>query len=153
MTHLAQPVRKKILLAEDDDDDSLLFRDALGEMDADADLNRVKDGEELMNFLNGKKDILPDLLFLDINMPRKNGFECLTEIKNNHSFKNIPVIVFSTSSGREIVRRMFDSGADLYVCKPNRFSVLKKIIQRVLSFGCPDDFRKLPFEKFVLNEK
>jgi CheY-like chemotaxis protein len=140
---------KRILLAEDDDDDSMLFKDALNEIPLKTKLKRVKDGEELMDLLRDSAAAFPDLLFLDINMPRKNGFECLDEIKRDSKLKHLPVIIFSTSSGNEIVNKMFEAGANLYIRKPNQFSQLIKIIQKTLSLS-PEDLKKIQMDDFLL---
>jgi CheY-like chemotaxis protein len=79
---------KKILLAEDDEDDFILFREALSEFNECARLEWVKDGEELMDSLKINVGELPDIIFLDINMPRKNGFECLTGIRQHEKTSN-----------------------------------------------------------------
>ena len=73
-----------ILLADDDLDDCLFFKEALEGMPVNTHLTAVHDGEQLMQLLANEKIKLPDILFLDLNMPRKNGFECLTEIKQNN---------------------------------------------------------------------
>jgi CheY-like chemotaxis protein len=139
-----------ILLAEDDDDDSMLFKEVLNELSVNANFIRVKDGEELMHLLHRPENKLPDILFLDINMPRKNGFECLLEIKKTDKLKNLPVIVLSTSSGKELVSKMYDAGASLYVCKPNQFAHFKNIIQTIMSTKWSLYFPQPPFEKFMV---
>lgn len=142
---------RHVLLAEDDEDDSILFKEALNELSDEIQLNRVKDGEELMKFLNNRISDLPDVLFLDINMPRKNGFECLMEIKKAQQLSTLPVVVFSTSSGKELVIKMYDAGADLYVCKPNTFNRLKKIIQHAVSINWSSKVTQPNFENFILD--
>lgn len=123
----------KILLAEDDEDDFILFREAVNDYRETIFLNWVRGGEELMNAL--KKDIaeLPDMIFLDINMPRKNGFECLTEIRQNENLKQLPVIIFSTSNDRALISWMYNAGANLYLNKPTDFKSLKENIQRAVA--------------------
>src|SRR5436190_477916 len=140
-----------ILLAEDDDDDSMLFKEALTEISVSANLKRVKDGEELMHNLSKSNDELPDILFLDINMPRKNGFECLVEIKKSEKLKHLPVVILSTSSGKELVVKMYNAGANLYICKPNQFGQLKKIIQLTISTNWSEYIPQPPFENFMIN--
>ncbi len=90
--------KMNILLADDDTDDCNFFKAALKSLPIPTDLTVVNDGEELMTYLSEKTEHLPNALFLDINMPRKNGFECLAEIKNNKKLKDLPVIMFSTSN-------------------------------------------------------
>lgn len=122
----------QLLLADDDKDDCDLFKEALDELPVTADLLMVHDGEQLMQLLS-KKDPLPQMLFLDLNMPRKNGFECLSEIKKNDLLKDLPVIIFSTSYDSDIVNLLYTTGAHYYISKPNEFDKLKDVIQRALS--------------------
>src|ERR1041384_4215132 len=82
----------QILLSDDDKDDCFLFREALSELPHQTHLEIVNDGEQLMNYLHEHADRLPDVLFLDLNMPRKNGFECLSEIKHNDKLSSLPVV-------------------------------------------------------------
>src|SRR5687768_15766964 len=91
-----------IVLAEDDEDDSFLFEQSLREIPHLTSLDRVHDGVELTQFLEHLHQ-LPDLIFLDMNMPRKNGMECLSEIRNQSKYDQLPVIIFSTSSAKEMV--------------------------------------------------
>jgi CheY-like chemotaxis protein len=77
---------------------------------------------------------LPHVLFLDLNMPRKNGFECLSEIKHSEKLNGIPVIIFSTSFEHETVNRLHENGAFYYIRKPSQFSQFKSLIQQSLTF-------------------
>lgn len=136
-----------ILLADDDDDDRLLFKDVLREFSKNARLAFAHNGEQLMTML--RSESLPDVLFLDLNMPLKNGIECLEEIRNDEKLKDLPVVIFSTSSHPGTISRMYDIGAHLYVRKPNDFNNLRKAIYEVLKkdWGHPS---KPPRENFVL---
>src|SRR6476469_4572818 len=97
-----------LLLADDDEDDSAFFKDALNDLGLSASLGTVPDGVALMKYLSDHSpDTLPDILFLDLNMPRKNGFECLSEIKSNVRLKMLPVIVFSTSYDQDRVNMLY----------------------------------------------
>lgn len=120
-------------MADDDADDCLLFEDALREISQQTLLTTANDGIELMDILETRVPPPPDVIFLDLNMPRKNGFECLTEIKHTEKFKNIPVVIFSTSSQPEAINKVYEQGANYYICKPGSFSKLKLVIQKVLS--------------------
>jgi len=128
-----------ILLADDDMDDCLFFDKALKEIPIATHLTIVNDGEELMSYLLSRNtEHLPDILFLDLSMPRKTGFECLTEIKENEKLKDIPVIVFTTSFGRgldfeqNLMHTLSDIGASEYICKPGDVEQLKVNIQKAL---------------------
>jgi CheY-like chemotaxis protein len=97
-----------------------------------------------MQFLN-KKEKLPGILFLDLNMPCKNGFTCLTEIKQDEELRELPVVILSTSFQQEKVDQLHKGGAQHYVCKPTEFSHLKNLIHRAIS--------KPPEEGFVLSNE
>lgn len=127
----------QILLADDDLDDCLFFKQALEELALDVTITNVYDGEQLMQLLTQDDGVnnfapLPYILFLDLNMPRKNGFECLNEIKKNSLLKNLPVIVFSTSYDEEIANQLYKNGAQFYICKPSEFNELKKVIHKAM---------------------
>src|SRR5688500_8306614 len=109
---------KSIFLADDDADDCTLFKDALKEVCAGTKLTTASDGEELMDILIETVPPPPDVIFIDLNMPRKNGFECLEEIKHSQKLKNIPVVIFSTSSQQDTINKVYDQGAHYYICKP-----------------------------------
>jgi CheY-like chemotaxis protein len=123
-----------ILLADDDTDDCMFFKEALEELFLPTDLTAVHDGEQLMQLLTSETTKLPHVLFLDLNMPRKNGFECLSEIKLNAKLNGIPVIIFSTSFEHETVNQLHKSGAHYYIRKPSQFSQFKSLIQQSLEF-------------------
>ena len=133
-----QPASLNILLADDDTDDRFFFDKALKEIPIITHLTVVNDGEQLMNYLNKNSAHLPDILFLDLSMPRKTGFECLTEIKEDKKLKDMPVIVFTTSFGRGInfeqslINTLSKIGAQEYVRKPGDFEQLKQIIHKSL---------------------
>jgi CheY-like chemotaxis protein len=143
-----------ILLADDDKDDCLFFKEALEELKVKALLTLVSDGQQLMQRLKSDSDILPDVLFLDLNMPRKNGMECLAEIKQSEILRELPVIIFSTSYEQEIVNVLYKSGAQHYIRKPNSFSLLAAVIKQALTF-IPIPNGRLPITQanFVLTAK
>ena len=122
-----------ILLADDDIDDCIFFKEALEEFTLSSNLTTVHDGEQLMQLLTDETNQLPNILFLDINMPRKNGFECLSEIKLSKKLKQLPVIMFSTSFEQEVVNLLYSGGAHYFIRKPPEFSQFKKIIYQTLA--------------------
>ncbi|MDQ3141930.1 MAG: response regulator [Bacteroidota bacterium] len=142
-----------LLLADDDPDDCLFFKDALEELPLSADLRIVNDGVQLMELLSEKEVSLPDALFLDLNMPLKNGFECLAEIKSNEELKNLPVIIVSTSFDIEAVNHLHELGAQYYIRKPGEFSELKKVIQQSLNLLSNSVIGQTAKERFVLYSK
>ncbi len=127
-----------ILLADDDIDDCLFFKKALEELSLTTRLTTLHDGEQLINYLNANIKDPPDAIFLDLSMPRKTGFECLTEIKQHAQFKDIPVFVFSTSFTRDLnyertlIGTLSSIGAQEYIRKPGDFELLKKVIYNAL---------------------
>jgi len=126
-----RPGALQVLLADDDDDDRLLFLDVLKELPEPVNLSVAANGEILMDML--AKSPLPNLVFLDLNMPLKNGFECLEEIRADIRMEDLPVIIFSTSSQPSAIDEVYRRGAQLYIRKPNDFTQLKKVINHVIT--------------------
>lgn len=122
-----------ILLADDDKADCLLFKDALEELPISANLTIVENGEQVLEKLLKKGRKLPDVLFLDLNMPRKNGFATLGAIKRNSDLQKLPVIIFSTSSEQEMIIKVFNDAAHYYIIKPIDFAQLKKVIYEAIT--------------------
>ncbi len=145
-----------ILLADDDTDDCIFFKQAVEELKIPTHLTAVHDGEQLMDYLSEYSlraqnlAPLPDVLFLDINMPRKNGKECLTEIKLNNKLKQLPVIMFSTSYEKEVVNLLYNNGAQYFIRKPVDFSQFKKIIQQTVTLISHGNIAQPARENFVL---
>ncbi len=140
----------QIVLAEDDQSDRINFIEALAESRIKTNVNIVNDGEDLLKYLEKKNAVLPDILFLDLNMPRKNGIECLKEIRENEKFKNIAVAIYSTSSTEQDVMDTFLQGANVYIRKPNDFAKLKEALDTVVRAASM--YRDPPFNisNFVL---
>ena len=120
-----------VLLAEDDEDDRFFFKDAFTQIAIEAEITIVSDGVELMNYLKDNASNLPDIVFLDLNMPQKSGMECLAEIKNMPHLKLLPVVILSTSSAVKDIEKSFLLGANMYVKKPHLFNELKIILANV----------------------
>jgi CheY-like chemotaxis protein len=141
---------QNILLADDDMDDCMLFEDALREICTDSRLVLAHDGVQLLSLLQSRS-FFPDVIFLDLNMPLKNGFECLNEIRQASRLKNIPVVILSTCSQADTISKVYSQGATHYIPKPDTYSLLKKAISVVLAI----DWRKKPSqpsrEKFILH--
>ncbi len=120
-----------LLLADDDPDDRLLVKDALEESHLAADLRSVEDGEELMDYLHHRGRYTepntspqPDLILLDLKMPRKSGHQALEEIKATPELRCIPIVVLTTSKAEEDVARAYASGANSFIVKPTSFGAL-----------------------------
>jgi len=123
-----------ILLADDDEDDCLLFKDAIRDLPMETRLSVVRDGKKLMDLLNKKRHELPDVVFMDLTMPMKDGFECMSEIRNNDALHHLPVVILSTHSSQDIVAQFLLAGADYYVRKPQEFSELQALIFKSIMF-------------------
>ena len=147
---MAKRFAYNILMADDDEDDRVFFQEAMAETVQTAVVQTANDGLELMSILARKNDKLPDAIFLDLNMPRKNGQECLVEIKTNKAYKDIPVVIYSTTSNIEQIHSTYVAGANLYISKPDSYSKLKVILKKVFSLRC-EEYKPQPIkEKFVL---
>ena len=142
---------KIIFLADDDVDDCTLFEDALREVSSTTQLTTAADGIELMEILEERVPPKPDVIFLDLNMPRKNGLECLEQIKQTSRFSNIPIVIFSTSAQNETVNEVYRKGANYYICKPGSFAKLKSAIQQILTVDWAKNGGQPPRDKFLLS--
>ena len=141
----------KILLADDDMDDRLLFEDALDEIPVKSEVKSVKDGVELMEYLRNENGQLPNLLFLDLNMPRMGGIDCLKEIRKDAKLKELCVAIYSTSSSEQDIENTFVQGANVYIKKPNDFKTLKKALKKVLELNWHYEYSGLNRENFLLS--
>lgn len=129
----------RILIADDDNDDRFFFAKALQEIPVNTKLTVVSNGEELMDYFTKNMNNLPDILFLDLSMPRKTGFECLIEIRADKQLDHVPIVMLSTSFMRgvdyeeNLVNTLIRMGAQDYIRKPNDFEGLKKVISQTLT--------------------
>lgn len=131
----------KIFLAEDDADDQIFFEKVLSELPISAQLKIFRDGEELMQYLisNSNVDNSKNILFLDLSMPNKTGFECLIEIKQNEKLKDLQVVMITCSLTKSIdfeqymITTLKKMGADGFIRKPNSFKDLKSIIETTIN--------------------
>ena len=139
-----------IILADDDEDDRLFFNEAFGELGMNTKVNTFNDGVELMDYLNGDEAILPNVLFLDLNMPKKSGIECLNEIKANSKMSEIAIAIYSTSASEEDIEETFVLGANIYIKKPSDFKSLKKVLSEVVSINWQYHTNSLNKDNFLL---
>ena len=139
-----------ILLAEDDADDRLFFKNAFDDLKIKNSLTMLEDGIELMAYLQDT-DVLPHIVFLDINMPGKSGIECLKEIRRDSRLKNISVAIYSSMSKESNVEDTFVAGANVFIRKPNDFNMLKKILSEVIYINWQYVTDGLNKENFMLN--
>lgn len=144
-------INYSIILADDDCNDCLFFREILDELPIKTTLHRVTDGVNLMQHLNYNLNQLPQVLFLDLNMPLKNGTECRKEIKNSQQLDALKVIITSTSINLDIVNVLYQNGADYYIYKPSEFSKPKHIIHQTILKTSHDIFQKPSRQDFVID--
>ena len=139
-----------ICLADDDEDDRLFFTEAFDELRINTKVQTFNDGVALMDYLNDEDSILPNVLFLDLNMPRKNGVECLLEIKQNEKLNDIAIAIYSTSSSEDHIEETFINGANIYIKKPNDFEKLKKILSEIVTINWQYHTSCLNKENFLM---
>jgi CheY-like chemotaxis protein len=123
-----------ILVADDDVDDIQFFIDAIAQIDAHIECWTAFNGIEALKLL-GSRDTRPDYIFLDLNMPKMDGKQCLRHLKNSPVFHAIPVFIYSTSRRPEDVEELTGLGAAAFIVKPNKFHRLKDEIAAVLKSG------------------
>ena len=132
-------VRKRydILVVEDNRDDIVFIEEALSETDYDVSLNVVRDGEEAVGYLErisaGEKGT-PDLVFLDLNLPRKSGLEFLHEMRGRERFRLVPVVVLTTSKAEDDIRKSYENFANSYIVKPIDLNEFIRLIRQVTGF-------------------
>jgi CheY-like chemotaxis protein len=130
-----------ILVADDDEDDRLLVADALGRVSPTLDLRYVTDGRELLDYLlrrgqwsDPEAAPVPDLVLLDLNMPRMSGRDALRTIKEDATIRTLPVVVFTTSEDPRDVRTCYESGANAYVTKPSSIAEFTRALGAIADF-------------------
>jgi CheY-like chemotaxis protein len=130
-----------VLMADDDADDRMLAKDAWEETRPATKLDFVEDGEQLLDYLRHRGKYtgrgaapLPNIILLDLNMPKKDGREVLREIKTDPLLKRIPVIVLTTSRAEEDIAKSYDLGVNSFIVKPARFEALVEVMRRVAEY-------------------
>lgn len=133
--------RRTILMADDDGEDCVLVGDALRETGRTCDLRFVRNGEELFDYLRrqgeyegGSDAPRPDLILLDLKMPRKDGREALRELKADPIWRQIPVVVLTTSAADDDVNACYEMGVNAYVTKPVSFRKLVKVLDAITKY-------------------
>src|ERR1700749_3585590 len=119
-----------VLLAEDDDDDYFVFSLAINELSIKVVLTRAENGDILLQLLDEKN---PDILFLDLLMPCKDGKQCLKEIRSNKKYDSLPIIVYSSLTDLTNIEFCYREGSNLYAIKPSTLTELKGILDKIFS--------------------
>ncbi len=141
----------EVLLVDDDADDRNTFSDALSELKIQTHLHMLEDGRNLLEYLENPDNKLPDILFLDLNMPYKSGVECLMEIRQHPKYNDLSIAIYSTSSTDKDIEETFINGANIYIKKPNSFAQLKKVLSDVVNMNFQFHNSGLNKETFLLN--
>ncbi len=145
-------IKLRIVLAEDDPSDRLLFKDAIESLPLNTELIFVVDGEQLLQLLKEDVKKLPDVVFLDLNMPRKNGFAALGEIKRNNQLQDIPVIIFSSIMEEHKVKQIYKDAAHYLINKPSDFMELRRVIYKILNLIATKTIQLPNQEGFVITK-
>ena len=126
----------KILIVDDDHEDVFAIRRAFSKLEYDIDLHHLSDGAAAVEYLLDVQNLdgLPDLVLLDINMPRVNGFETLQALRSSDMTQHLPVVMLSTSDSVPEVRRAYASGANAHLVKPSSMSRLTTMAQAIVDF-------------------
>jgi CheY-like chemotaxis protein len=124
---------KTILLADDDADDAEMFALVLAEVDPGVVLHHVTNGEEVFDLLKGHSAPSPDVIFLDLNMPRMNGWQCLERLKADPVTKHIPVFIYTTSSHTRDKQTASAHGATAFITKPSDYKALRALLASVIA--------------------
>ncbi|MBV9962466.1 MAG: response regulator [Parafilimonas sp.] len=118
----------RFLLVDDDPDDVAIFKDILNEVNPAIDFVSAGDGFAALETLKKQQNSLPDIIFLDLNMPRMDGKECLSQLKKDAQFKRIPVIMYTTSCQSKDIEETMLKGAICFITKPTNLKELKNIL-------------------------
>ncbi len=142
----------EILLAEDDVDDKLFFTEALSQIPVCTNLTTVSDGVDVIDYLNNPANSLPHIIFLDLNMPKMKGMDCLRKIRKNDLLNDTPCVIITTSTSPKDIKDSYKLGANLYFAKPVGMSALVRMIDKALRLNWKHFFP--PFEdSFLVTDK
>lgn len=152
LKYMNTPIQR-ILLIDDDSDDAFLMKKALADAAPTVEMDHVEDCDEIFDSLNKS---IPDLIFLDINMRKRNGLECLADIKDHSKYKRISVIMYSSSDYPAHVTQAYGYGANLYLKKPSSYPAMVLSLRSILSLDwsrpesiTSNQFRKDQFQPFT----
>lgn len=139
----------RLLLADDDEDDQFFFKTVLERLSIPTTHSTVDTGEKLMQALTQNRSPLPDVLFLDLNMPGKTGLDCLQEIKKSKKFNKIPVIIYSMYPSKQVANLLYECGAHYFIQKTDVIE-LQRSLQYVLNDLLENNGDRPPREEFLL---
>ena len=143
----------KVMLVDDDREEQEIFAEAIDKTHIPAELTTANNGQQLMDKLHDPNEPNPDVIFLDINMPVKDGKEALKEIKSDEDLKDIPTVIYTASNSEKDIEDTYRAGANLYVTKPVSFKGLVNIIRKILTLNWKKYLPKPIRELFFVSEK
>lgn len=141
---------EKVLIAEDDEDDFDFLKMAIQELSLSIIIERAENGDILLKIL---QDDMPDLLFLDILMPCKDGKQCLLEIRSNKKYDLLPIVIYSSVEHDKDVEFCFRNGANLYTIKPASLAEVRSILKRIFSIDWKKSLYYPPLPQFVIDPR
>lgn len=121
-----------VILVDDDPDDRMLFEEVFSELRIQSSLFLFQNGLEFLTYLDRPQTPIPDLIFLDLNMPIMGGIETLEHIKRSEKYSNVPIAIYSTSSSDRDIEDTLTRGANVYITKPTDYTKLKRVLDEVL---------------------
>ncbi|MEX2232891.1 MAG: response regulator [Cyclobacteriaceae bacterium] len=137
-----------VLIAEDDNDDFEFLNDAMINLNLSIVVDRAENGDILIKILDKS---IPDLLFLDLLMPSKDGRQCLKEIRSNRKYDLLPIIIYSSVIAWKEVELCFREGANLFTIKPSSFGEVKVILEKIFAIDWKKSLYYPPLAQFVIN--
>lgn len=146
-------MKKVILLVDDDNDDYDVFREALEETGCEAQLFRAENGADVFEYMADEQSPRPDIIFLDLNMPVMNGWQCLAKLKNTSGLENIPVIMYTTSSHKRDVEIANDLNAHGLITKPSNPKKLTTVLARIICTLGTADLRQAIKDAYLLTQE
>jgi len=138
-----------LLFVDDDSDESYLFNEALEHSGLQVKLSKARDGNDLLAFLH--TNAKPDVVLIDLNMPYKDGLEALIEIRNNEAFRDLPLVIYSTTSSAAFIQKCYENGANLFIVKPNSFDGMVEVVKRICTINWKQN-TKPALQNFVLTD-
>jgi CheY-like chemotaxis protein len=147
ISYLKLPDVKTLIIADDDPDDQVLLKESMEGITGIPEIKAVFDGAQLITAL--RDGFLPDLVLMDLNMPNKNGLECLREIKSGGFPRRLPVVILSTSNDLRDMEQCYEQGADLFLSKPNSFQNLRVLLKSLLHIDWKNFPEKMCRQEFI----
>jgi CheY-like chemotaxis protein len=124
---------RQCFIIDDDQDDQEIFLMCVSDINPNIDCRTASNGAEAVEMLESQKDYAPDYIFLDVNMPKMNGIECLGHLKKMDWLRNTKIFIYSTTSEKSVVEESKALGADDFIVKPTKMSVLKEALSGIFN--------------------